>query len=105
MIRRPPRSTRTDTLVPYTTLFRSAWRPQVPLDEPLYPRHAETVAPRPRHQPQPVRPRHHAAGYGVVRTPADQYAARRRIRFRPDPARPARRLCQFAAREIGRAPV
>src|SRR3546814_5982930 len=28
MIRRPPRSTRTDTLVPYTTLFRSAsWRP------------------------------------------------------------------------------
>src|SRR3546814_1940419 len=28
MIRRPPRSTRTDTLVPYTTLFRS-WRPHV----------------------------------------------------------------------------
>src|SRR3546814_11440776 len=28
MIRRPPRSTRTDTLVPYTTLFRS------PLDQP-----------------------------------------------------------------------
>src|SRR3546814_4404631 len=33
MIRRPPRSTRTDTLFPYTTLFRSsdrrasAWRP------------------------------------------------------------------------------
>src|SRR3546814_5023745 len=25
MIRRPPRSTRTDTLVPYTTLFRSVW--------------------------------------------------------------------------------
>src|SRR3546814_12019507 len=25
MIRRPPRSTRTYTLVPYTTLFRSAW--------------------------------------------------------------------------------
>src|SRR3546814_19709857 len=24
MIRRPPRSTRTDTLIPYTTLFRSA---------------------------------------------------------------------------------
>src|SRR3546814_1975005 len=29
MIRRPPRSTRTDTLVPYTTLFRSA---QVTID-------------------------------------------------------------------------
>src|SRR3546814_18621844 len=31
MIRRPPRSTRTDTLCPYTTLFRSAghrWRPE-----------------------------------------------------------------------------
>src|SRR3546814_8802012 len=27
MIRRPPRSTRTDTLLPYTTLFRSAVRP------------------------------------------------------------------------------
>src|SRR3546814_5246014 len=25
MIRRPPRSTRTDTLCPYTTLFRSIW--------------------------------------------------------------------------------
>src|SRR3546814_4112116 len=25
MIRRPPRSTRTDKLFPYTTLFRSAW--------------------------------------------------------------------------------
>src|SRR3546814_4946843 len=27
MIRRPPRSTRTDTLFPYTTLFRSARSP------------------------------------------------------------------------------
>src|SRR3546814_12522158 len=27
MIRRPPRSTRTDTLFPYTTLFRSRQRP------------------------------------------------------------------------------
>src|SRR3546814_4770213 len=26
MIRRPPRSTRTDTLFPYTTLFRSCWQ-------------------------------------------------------------------------------
>src|SRR3546814_3979294 len=29
MIRRPPRSTRTDTLFPYTTLFRSLARPAV----------------------------------------------------------------------------
>src|SRR3546814_1784273 len=28
MVRRPPRSTRTDTLVPYTTLFRSGQREQ-----------------------------------------------------------------------------
>src|SRR3546814_19638645 len=28
MIRRPPRSTRTDTLFPYTTLFRSDKRPR-----------------------------------------------------------------------------
>src|SRR3546814_10113116 len=30
MIRRPPRSTLTDTLVPYTTLFRSVVRAQFP---------------------------------------------------------------------------
>src|SRR3546814_9440156 len=29
MIRRPPRSTRTDTLFPYTTLFRSRRRTQI----------------------------------------------------------------------------
>src|SRR3546814_16008313 len=29
MIRRPPRSTRTDTLFPYTTLFRSQLQPVV----------------------------------------------------------------------------
>src|SRR3546814_16345148 len=29
MIRRPPRSTRTDTLFPYTTLFRSAARSDI----------------------------------------------------------------------------
>src|SRR3546814_3898509 len=38
MIRRPPRSTRTDTLFPYTTLFRSApvgaWRRMAGGDEP-----------------------------------------------------------------------
>src|SRR3546814_2077444 len=31
MIRRPPRSTRTDTLFPYTTLFRSGRKQQVDL--------------------------------------------------------------------------
>src|SRR3546814_11433972 len=33
MIRRPPRSTRTDTLLPYTTLFRSPnWQSSLPRD-------------------------------------------------------------------------
>src|SRR3546814_5193166 len=40
MIRRPPRSTRTDTLFPYTTLFRSQGS--------LYPRDPRRLAPRPR---------------------------------------------------------
>src|SRR3546814_10622207 len=35
MIRRPPRSTRTDTLFPYTTLFRSSWLENTPHDELL----------------------------------------------------------------------
>src|SRR3546814_6499297 len=39
MIRRPPRSKRTDTLFPYTTLFRSVIRfdrPNVQYEQPLY---------------------------------------------------------------------
>src|SRR3546814_6320761 len=42
MIRRPPRSTRTDTLFPYTTLFRS--RAAGP-GETLAPEDAEALAP------------------------------------------------------------
>src|SRR3546814_16227944 len=40
MIRRPPISTRTDTLVPYTTLFRSAYccRSSPPVPRPHRPR-------------------------------------------------------------------
>src|SRR3546814_1090599 len=44
MIRRPPRSTRTDTLFPYTTLFRSVWPDRVP-------------SARPRHRNPPCRGR------------------------------------------------
>src|SRR3546814_14314257 len=33
MIRRPPRSTRTDTLFPYTTLFRSTNRTEIEMGE------------------------------------------------------------------------
>src|SRR3546814_3961111 len=35
MIRRPPRSTRTDTLFPYTTLFRSPERDREHRDQPV----------------------------------------------------------------------
>src|SRR3546814_8809367 len=35
MIRRPPRSTRTDTLFPYTTLFRSQLRAAAAHEHPL----------------------------------------------------------------------
>src|SRR3546814_14997182 len=42
MIRRPPRSTRTDTLFPYTTLFRSAEgsRYPAPIAETVWAAHA-----------------------------------------------------------------
>src|SRR3546814_15318039 len=33
MVRRPPRSTRTDTLFPYTTLFRSQFGPDIRLGQ------------------------------------------------------------------------
>src|SRR3546814_19164417 len=42
MIRRPTRSTRTDTLFPYTTLFRSIGEPQpfLVIEQPFEPRDA-----------------------------------------------------------------
>src|SRR3546814_4700511 len=44
MLRRPPRSTRTDTLFPYTTLFRSRRRA---VQAALHPRGGEQRLPRP----------------------------------------------------------
>src|SRR3546814_8511299 len=44
MIRRPPISTRTDTLFPYTTLFRSAIPLTGPLHDDLYPGSARAAA-------------------------------------------------------------
>src|SRR3546814_1550278 len=58
MIRRPPRSTRTDTLFPYTTLFRS--REDAAAAEP-----ARSSPAQPRHhlrQHQGRRRAHHRAG-------------------------------------------
>src|SRR3546814_3952137 len=42
MIRRPPRSTRTDTLFPYTTLFRSKQRPAALVTFGIVPTHGHT---------------------------------------------------------------
>src|SRR3546814_6842083 len=46
MIRRPPRSTRTDTLFPYTTLFRSS--PRRSTERPPLSRHRAQGPPRQR---------------------------------------------------------
>src|SRR3546814_14467153 len=52
MIRRPPRSTRTDTLFPYTTLFRSRimphaaeWRANAPISQATFGRSAPCARP------------------------------------------------------------
>src|SRR3546814_2687947 len=56
MIRRPPRSTRTDTLFPYTTLFRSPHAQQGRLQPPAEQRRdLRHGRPRPRHSRQPDR--------------------------------------------------
>src|SRR3546814_4108856 len=49
MIRRPPRSTRTDTLFPYTTLFRSLVEIHAGLLEALAPVDQVALGPQPRH--------------------------------------------------------
>src|SRR3546814_7017622 len=65
MSRRPPRSTRTDTLFPYTTLFRSHRR------GPCHARHADRgIAP----------PRARADGPARHRSRRDRRAVRRRVR-------------------------
>src|SRR3546814_10728698 len=57
MIRRPPRSTRTDTLCPYTTLFRSDHAPRGG-DRPADPVHGYALhEPRPGHAPGRTDPR------------------------------------------------
>src|SRR3546814_9706546 len=79
MIRRPPRSTRTDTLFPYTTLFRSS-KPGSPGDpigryrrttssEEIMVRAASPVSPhRPSGQAAPQPGRGDASKFGVGRS-------------------------------------
>src|SRR3546814_15514039 len=68
MIRRPPRSTRTDTLFPYTTLFRSACRRQAagagPNRRPV-PTYGPPAAPDSGHTPV-LNPIYRCRGYNAV---------------------------------------
>src|SRR3546814_16121336 len=57
MIRRPPRSTRTDTRFPYTTLFRSKYRPAIIVAEqaircPLHVQHFLGMRPDTAEKPE-----------------------------------------------------
>src|SRR3546814_2276520 len=63
MIRRPPRSTRTDTLFPYTTLFRS--------DRRLPCRRSHRYPRRTQRRAAPISDQLHYAG-GYVHNPATQ---------------------------------
>src|SRR3546814_4127451 len=65
MIRRPPRSTRTDTLFPYTTLFRSGELPGRPRARH---HHADPRRPERRRVQRDDPPPRHDAG-GVARRP------------------------------------
>src|SRR3546814_2280401 len=68
MIRRPPRSTRTDTLFPYTTLFRSRHRSLVAVHRARYQaRQGPAAAAEHRRQTSPP----DAQPVGLCRTDAD----------------------------------
>src|SRR3546814_3211002 len=69
MIRRPPRSTRTDTRFPYTTLFRS--RLSVAVIRWRWIAHGNRARPPdPRRPPRPLARRGPAAGAGLAGDPA-----------------------------------
>src|SRR3546814_19952691 len=60
MIRRPPRSTRTDTLFPYTTLFRSCCEWKRRREIAAKTRIGDPLPPAKRHQIKSVRKRRYA---------------------------------------------
>src|SRR3546814_4171041 len=70
MILRPPRSTRTDTLFPYTTLFRSP-TPPLPTQSPQSPSALTTRAtpPRTAHRKTPQNPRPRRTSHSNPRHP------------------------------------
>src|SRR3546814_4731385 len=61
MIRRPPGSTRTDTLFPYTTLFRSAAAMTGPRHSAASPRTARSASARANRPPTPARSEEHTS--------------------------------------------
>src|SRR3546814_10233232 len=94
MIRRPPRSTRTDTLFPYTTLFRSGM-----LITTLYNRRKRVYLRRDRHRSHwtafPAAP--NGAGMAISGREGDGGArSSERDIQRPRAARPVRAQCPFA---------
>src|SRR3546814_11360046 len=99
MIRRPPRSTRTDTLFPYTTLFRShrrraLFRPARARDRRRgLVRHRRPRAHRPGGQSDAHRPRHGSDQVGrrmdqSCRAPSARRGADPRLPPRPPPPPP-----------------
>src|SRR3546814_6396980 len=78
MIRLPPRSTRTDTLFPYTTLFRSHRRPAAAADaRPRHhPRHHRAALPRGRHHLRAADHLRKRVAAGARRIPHRQHAVR-----------------------------
>src|SRR3546814_4089036 len=74
MIRRPPRSTRTDTLFPYTTLFRS--RPEIVEAQP----HAEVEQPLEHRLRAGAFVQKHALGHFEFEPLGGKLALRQRLR-------------------------
>src|SRR3546814_10746463 len=68
MIRRPPRSTRTDTLFPYTTLFRSVIDAEDMIGHPVEQADRQQTLERVR---QVHRPRHDQARLATLHRPPD----------------------------------
>src|SRR3546814_20514836 len=103
MIRRPPRSTRTDTLFPYTTLFRSGR--EAPVREHPWPQPALDELPGDEGQEQDRNDAQHRFTMAITRIACEQSEEPRRKRDaaavetrRRDDAR-----CTSTARQAARA--
>src|SRR3546814_5986126 len=90
MIRRPPRSTRTDTLFPYTTLFRSRSGPFIrtpPWAEPAQPGdhagYSSGLCPKPCAETRRPSPRAPAISVALALAPRGSCQCRRRKRAHP----------------------